>query len=144
MDVFTPGFSGLFLVTFLSATILPFSSELLLLFMLSKGYDPALCLIIATTGNSIGGLTNYGIGRLGNPKWLQKAGMNPEKLDRWEKSIQRYGSWLALLSWVPLIGDPLIVALGFFRTPFSKVTILLIIGKFVRYLIVISFYVYWK
>ncbi len=140
MEYISIGFTGLFIVTFLSATILPFSSELFLLLMLSKGYDPVFCLLIATLGNSLGGITNYGLGRLGDLKWLKKVGVTEQKLNQSTAKIQRYGSWLAFFSWVPIIGDPLVVALGYFRTPFSKVLPLLILGKFLRYLMIVGFY----
>lgn len=133
MDFISLGFTGLFLITFLSATILPFSSELFLMLMLSKGYDPFICLLIATLGNSLGGITNYGLGRLGNLKWLKKVGMTEDKLHKSSNKIQRYGGWLAFLSWVPFVGDPLLVGLGFFRTPFLNVLIPMVIGKFLRY-----------
>ena len=140
MEYISIGFTGLFIVTFLSATILPFSSELFLLLMLSKGYDPVFCLLIATSGNSLGGITNYGLGRLGDLKWLKKVGVTEQKLNQSTAKIQRYGSWLAFFSWVPIIGDPLVVALGYFRTHFSKVLPLLVIGKFLRYLFIVWFY----
>jgi membrane protein YqaA with SNARE-associated domain len=140
MDYFSIGFTGLFLITFLSATILPFSSELFLLLMLSKGFDPTTCLVVATIGNSLGGITNYGIGRLGKLKWLNKTGVSEEKLETYSISIQKYGSWLAFLSWIPIIGDPLVIALGYFRVPFIRVLILLIAGKFLRYLTITQFY----
>jgi membrane protein YqaA with SNARE-associated domain len=140
MEYISIGFTGLFIVTFLSATILPFSSELFLLLMLSKGYDPVFCLLIATSGNSLGGITNYGLGRLGDLKWLKKVGLTEQKLNLSTAKIQRYGSWLAFFSWVPIIGDPLVVALGYFKTPFSKVLPLLILGKFLRYLLIVWFY----
>lgn len=140
MDYFSIGFTGLFLITFLSATILPFSSELFLLLMLSKGFEPSTCLIIATTGNSLGGITNYGIGRLGNLKWLKRTGVSEDKLETYCFTIQKYGSWLAFLSWIPIIGDPLVIALGYFRVSFIRVFILLIAGKFLRYLAITQFY----
>ena len=65
MDTISLGFTGLFLLTFLSATILPILSEAFLLAMLAKGFDPMTCLTISTIGNSLGGITNYGIGKLG-------------------------------------------------------------------------------
>ena len=140
MDLISIGFTGLFIITFLSATILPFSSELFLLFMLSKGYDPIFCLVIATLGNSLGGITNYGLGRLGDLNWLKKIGFTETKLHQSTTKIQRYGNWLALFSWVPIIGDPLVVALGYFRAPFVKILPLLFIGKFLRYLLIVWFY----
>jgi membrane protein YqaA with SNARE-associated domain len=140
MDFISIGFFGLFIITFLSATILPFSSELFLLFMLSKGYDPILCLLVAAIGNSLGGITNYGLGKLGNLNWLKKVGVTEEKLDKSSIKIQRYGGWLAFFSWVPIIGDPLLVALGYFRVPFFRILILVILGKFLRYWLIVSIY----
>ncbi len=140
MDTISLGFTGLFLLTFLSATILPILSEAFLVAMLAKDFDPMTCLTIATIGNSLGGITNYGIGKLGNPKWLQKLGINELKLQKYNRNIAKYGSWLALLSWIPLIGDPLVIGLGFFRVSFTKVLILLVLGKFLRYLLIVGFY----
>ena len=141
MDTISLGFTGLFLLTFLSATILPILSEAFLLAMLAKGFDPMTCLTIATIGNSLGGITNYGIGKLGNLKWLQKLGINELKLQKYNPKIAKYGSWLALISWIPVIGDPLVIGLGFFRVSFTKVLILLVLGKFLRYLLIVGFYV---
>ena len=140
MDYFSFGFLGLFAITFLSATILPFSSELFLYLMLKQDYDPISCLIIATIGNSLGSITNYGVGRLGKIHWLKKLGMNEDKLEKRKITIQKYGSWIALFSWIPVIGDPLTIALGYFRVSFSKVLIFIFIGKFLRYLAIVSFY----
>ena len=140
MDTISLGFTGLFLLTFLSATILPILSEAFLLAMLAKDFDPMTCLTIATIGNSLGGITNYGIGKLGNPKWLQKLGINELKLQKYNRNIAKYGSWLALLSWIPVIGDPLVIGLGFFRVSFTKVLLLLVLGKFLRYLLIVGFY----
>lgn len=137
MEFFTIGYTGLFFICFLSATVLTFPSEVFLVYMLSKGYDPFYCLLIATIGNSLGGLTNYTIGRLGNPKWLRKLGMDEVKIEKRNMLIQKYGSWMALFSWVPFIGDPLVICLGFFRAPFFQVLILLVFGKLLRYLLVI-------
>jgi len=137
MDLISLGYFGLFFAAFLSATILPMSSEGILLLMLSQGFDPWICLLIATVGNSLGGLTNYGIGMLGDPKWFKRFGISEDKLIRFETRIQLYGFWLAFISWVPFIGDPLTVALGFFRVPFNKVLVLLILGKFLRYFVLI-------
>jgi membrane protein YqaA with SNARE-associated domain len=131
------GYIGLFFSCFLSATLLPFSSEAVVLFLLYKNYDGWLCLLIATTGNTLGGMTNYIIGLLGNPKWLQKLGIEEERIRSFELRIHKYGYWLALFSWVPFIGDPLTAALGFFRVSWKPVLLLVALGKFLRYLILI-------
>ena len=137
MDFFSLGYFGLFFASFLSATIVPFTSEGILLLFLGAAYNPILCLFCATVGNSLGGITNYIIGSFGNPLWLKRFGINENKLASFEKRIQKFGFWLAFFSWVPIIGDPMTIALGFFKVPFWKVLILLILGKFLRYFILV-------
>ena len=135
MDFISIGYSGLFLAGFLSATILPMNSEAVILLMLSQDFDPWICILVATIGNSLGGLTNYFLGILGNPKWLKRIGITEEKILTFEVRVQKYGYWLAFFSWVPFIGDPMTVALGFFRVSFWRVALLVILGKFLRYLV---------
>lgn len=130
------GYLGLFVITFLSATILPFSSELLLIGMLKNNYSVFNCVLIATIGNSLGGVTNYFIGKIGNPLWLKKVGMKETKIIKQQSIIQKYGAWLALVSWIPIIGDPLMIAIGFYRVPFIPFIILLVVGKAARYLVI--------
>ncbi|MEY4604392.1 MAG: hypothetical protein RIT43_1684 [Bacteroidota bacterium] len=130
-------YSALFVGSFLASTLLPFSSEAMLILALTQGSEPWSCLFIATTGNTLGGLTNYGVGLLGNPLWLKRFRISEDKLLRFEDRIKRHGFWLALLSWVPFVGDPLTAALGFFRVPFLPVLGLLTLGKFLRYLVLI-------
>jgi membrane protein YqaA with SNARE-associated domain len=134
MDFISIGYSGLFLAGFLSATILPMNSEAVILLMLSQDFDPWICILVATIGNSLGGLTNYFLGILGNPNWLKRIGITEEKILSFEVRVQKYGYWLAFFSWVPFIGDPMTVALGFFRVSFWRVALLVILGKFLRYL----------
>jgi len=135
MELFSIGFIGLFSASFLSATILPMSSEGILLLMLSQQYDPVSCLIVATIGNSIGGLTNYGLGMFGNALWFKRFGIKEEKLITFQERIQKRGYLLAFFSWVPFIGDPMTIALGFFKVPFIPVLFFIVLGKFLRYLV---------
>ena len=135
MDFISIGSSGLFFAGYLSATILPMNSEAFIFLMLSQDYDPLTCILVATIGNSLGGLTNYFLGLLGNPKWLKRIGITEEKILSFEVRVQKYGYWLAFFSWVPFIGDPMTMALGFFRVSFWRVALLVILGKFLRYLV---------
>ncbi len=137
---FEYGYFGLFLASFLAATILPVASEIFLTAMFHYGYEPLACLAIATAGNSMGAWLNYGIGYLGNPNWLRKLGAKPEKIAQWKVKIQRYGSWMALLCWLPFIGDIIGIGLGFFRVPWLPTFLLITVGKFVRYAIVTLFF----
>jgi membrane protein YqaA with SNARE-associated domain len=88
---------------------------------------------VATVGNSLGGLTNYWIGSLGQLKWLSRLGLSEKRLSELEAKIKKYGYWLAFFSWVPFIGDPMTIALGYFRVSFWRVTALVVLGKFLRY-----------
>lgn len=143
MEFESLGLIGLFLTTFLAATILPFSSEAILLYFLSKGVDPLLCLSIAIIGNSLGGITNYVMGRLGNPLWLTYIGVKEETIYKREEWVIKYGSLLAFFSWIPLIGDPLLVALGYFRSRILSTMIWMVVGKSLRYGVVFVLYYCW-
>jgi membrane protein YqaA with SNARE-associated domain len=116
---------------------LPFSSEVVLVYFLNQNVNPWICLSIVTAGNSLGGLTNYGLGTLGNLKWLKRIGVSEASILAQERWVVRFGSWIALFSWVPIIGDPLLVALGYYRSPLWITLILMFLGKFLRYWLII-------
>jgi membrane protein YqaA with SNARE-associated domain len=137
MDYLEVGYLGLFVVCFLSATILPLTSEGVLIAFLLSGGEPLTALLVATSGNVLGGSTNYFLGRIGEPKWLRKLGVKETRILRFENWVKRYGVWTALLSWVPIVGDPLTIALGFFRANWWWVFLLILIGKFLRYLLLV-------
>lgn len=140
MDYIELGFLGLFLACFLSATLLPLASEAVLLLFLGANFDPMATLWIATAGNVMGGLTNYGIGRLGNPQKVQNYLPNPKRFERLSQLVKRFGHWISLLTWLPFIGDPLTVILGFFRVHFLYFLLLATIGKFLRYYAIVYFW----
>ncbi|KRO87505.1 MAG: hypothetical protein ABR90_06705 [Cryomorphaceae bacterium BACL29 MAG-121220-bin8] len=130
------GFLGLFISSFLGATVIPLSSEVVLSVMIINGYDLNLSIIIATIGNWLGGLSSYYLGRLGNWNFLEKYfRIKKEKIARFKYRIDKWGSSLAFLCCLPLIGDPLAVSLGFFRINFIKVSIWMFIGKLVKYIL---------
>lgn len=122
------GLIGLFASSFLAATILPFSSEAVFLALLGLGAEPITCLVVATVGNSLGGLTNIVLGRFSR-RFFERKGRRLKGA----QLIQRYGAWIAWVSWVPFIGDPLLIAAGFYRTPFWLTTVFMIAGKGARY-----------
>ncbi len=134
------GYFGLFIGAFLAATVVPFSSDFLLIGMLALGGSPWIVIAVATAGNFLGGLTSYGIGRLGKWEWIEKLGVKPETLEKQKSKIDKYGAWIALLSWVPFIGDVFAVALGFYRTKFLPSAIFMFIGKFGRF---VAWYYIW-
>lgn len=137
------GYLGLFIASFLGATIIPFSSELVFSLLIIKGYDFNLSLLVATTGNWLGGLSSYFLGRLGKWSTLEKYfRLKKEKIVKFKTNIDKWGSLLAFFCWLPIVGDPIAVGLGFFRTNYVLVTIWMFIGKLIRY-IVWAFITYW-
>ena len=143
MTAFELGYLGLFITCFLAATILPIASEVFLITMLAAKYDPLSSLLIASTGNTLGSYLNFGIGYIGNPEWLKKLRVKQKTIESWKASIKKYGVWLALLSWLPIVGDIIGIALGFFRANIFWSFIFMAIGKFIRYLVVVLVYLYW-
>lgn len=130
------GLLGLFLSSFLAATIIPLSSEIVLSGLLLSGIDPISAIVVATSGNWLGGITTYFIGRLGRweliEKWFK---IQRETLEREQAKIDKWGALLAFVTWLPLIGDLLFIALGFYRIHFTKCALFSLIGRSVRFVV---------
>ena len=130
------GYIALFFAAFLAATVVPFSSEVVLTGMLAAGYNPVISIAVATLGNWLGSLTSYWIGRLGKWEWIEKYLKIPaSKIERVSNKIQGKEGWIAFFSWVPVIGDPIVVALGFLKTRFVTTMIWILIGKTARFVV---------
>lgn len=128
------GSLGMFIAGFLSGSILPFSSEVVLVGLLAGGANVWGLLIWGTIGNSLGSYVNYIIGTLGKEEWITKyAGVPPEKLQRGMKYVHRYGAWAGLLSWVPVVGELITVAMGYLRINQLASVTTIVVGKFLRY-----------
>jgi len=146
MDYLTLGYLGLFIGTFLSATLLPFTSEgILVAFFSSNTYennfDVFFIILIATLGNFLGGVTNYIIGYYASSeKLIKKFNLNKDKLKKWRKRLNKWGVWLGLISWLPIVGDPMVAVLGFYKVKIMPLSVLMFIGKLVRYIIIAYFY----
>ena len=137
------GYVGLFVGAFLAATILPFSSEILVTGLLLAGAKPFLIFIVATIGNWLGSVTTFGLGWLGKLKWIEKwFKVTPEKLEKQQAKISKYGSFLALFVWFPVVGDILALALGFYKVPPYKCILFMLIGKASRFAVYILMYKY--
>lgn len=128
------GLLGLFIGCFLAATIVPFSSDALYIAVLLAIKQPVACLVVGTLGNWLGGVTTYWLGRLAKWEWLEKTfKVKNETLEKQKRLIDKYGVWLALLSWVPGFGDVISLALGFYKSPAVWTLFLLLVGKFARF-----------
>lgn len=142
MDLSSLGLAGLFIGTFLAATVVPFSSDALYIGILATGINPVVCLVTGTLGNWIGGITTYFLGRVARWEWIERVfKVKRETLEKQKKHIDRFGVWTALVSWVPFIGDVLVIALGFYKTPAVPTIILLLIGKFLRFVVWTAFFI---
>jgi membrane protein YqaA with SNARE-associated domain len=128
----------LFASAFLAATIIPAQSEAVLTAMLVAGEHPwQTLLIVASVGNVLGSCVNWMLGRWVNHfsgrKWFPVSRASLDKAEGW---YRKYGRWSLLLSWVPIIGDPLTVAAGVLREPFPVFLAIVTIAKVGRYLVI--------
>jgi membrane protein YqaA with SNARE-associated domain len=129
---------GLFAAALLAATILPAQSEVVLAGMiLSERYHLWLLILVASIGNVLGSVVNWFLGRFiahfEDRRWFPVKRNQIAKAERW---YQRYGYWSLLLSWAPIVGDPLTVVAGVLREPLPVFLVLVTIAKVGRYLAV--------
>ena len=137
------GYLGLFFASFLAATIIPLGSEIVLSLLIYKGYDLSISLFVASLGNWAGGMSSYYLGRLGNFIMLKKYfKIDKSKILNFQDKIKKWGSSLAFFCWLPILGDPIAISLGFFKINYKIVAIWMLIGKVFRYLIW-AFFTYW-
>ena len=131
------GYLGLFISCFLAATfVIPFSPEVILGILIVKGFNLQLTIIIATIGNWLGGMTSYFIGRIVDWKKIEKYfKIKKQKVIAFKQRIDKWGSVLAFFTWFPLGGDILALSLGVFKVDVFKVSIWMLIGKFLRFVV---------
>lgn len=130
---------GLFLSALASATLLPGTSEVLLVGLMQQDLSHPLLWLWATSGNSLGSLVNWVLGRyfshLSHRRWFPVSAQSLEKAQHW---FQRYGVWSLLLSWAPVIGDPLTLLAGVMKIRLSVFIILVVIAKGARYALLLG------
>ena len=131
---------ALFASAFLAATLLPAQSELSLAALVANEAAPLWQLLaVATLGNTLGSVVNWLLGRwcmrFSDRKWFPVGEASLRKAEGW---YRRHGRWSLLLSWAPVIGDPLTVAAGLLREPFGSFVVLVGVAKFARYAVVVA------
>ncbi len=129
--------TSLFFVAFGAASLLPLASEPVLIGLLLAGHvEPWLLVAVASVGNTLGSLVNYGLGRMverfRHRRWFPAS---EASLDRARNWYHRWGRWSLLLSWAPIIGDPLTLVAGILREPLPSFILLVAIAKTARYVV---------
>ncbi|WP_026784324.1 YqaA family protein [Pleomorphomonas koreensis] len=130
-------YTGLFLTAFVAATVLPMQSEAALVGLLLADIQPVWALVtVASIGNVAGSAVNWllgrGVERFRERRWFP---VGPAAIDRAQGWYHRYGKWSLLLSWMPIVGDPLTVVAGVAREPFAVFLALVTVAKVGRYLV---------
>lgn len=132
------GYWGMFLSAFLAGSVLPFSSEAVMLGLLAAGVDPVPLLIYGSIGNVMGGMVNYGLGRLGKLEWLKKYfHLKQSSIDRAYQFMGGHGAWMGFFAFLPLLGSAITVVLGLTRANLPLSVFSITLGKVMRYSLLI-------
>ena len=132
------GYLGLFISALLAGSIVPFSSELVMIALIKVGLSPVMCVLFATLGNTIGGMTCYYMGRLGKISWIEKYfKVKKEKVDKMVKFLQGKGALMAFFTFLPAIGEVIAIALGFMRSNTWLTIVSMFVGKLIRYILLL-------
>jgi membrane protein YqaA with SNARE-associated domain len=127
----------LFFSAFISATLFPLGSEALLIYDITQGHNWVWLLFFATTGNVLGSCVNYYLGLKGEVYLEEKKYIKKEKMSKYKYYFDRYGGYSLLLSWMPLIGDPITFMAGVLKYNFKYFLVLVLIAKLGRYTLLV-------
>ena len=128
----------MFLSAILAGSILPFSSETIMVALLAAGVSPWTLLLTASVGNTLGGITCYSMGLVASPEWLQRTFRVKDKhMQRARAMVDRWGIWVALLCWLPLLGSAILLTLGIMRSKPIATNLMMILGRTLRYVFVL-------
>ena len=134
------GYWGMFVAAFIAGSVFPFSSEAVLTALQLTGLEPIRLFFFATAGNVGGSMFNYAVGTLGKMEWIEKyLHVDPEKVKRTTRWMERYGAWIGLLCFLPILGSVIAVTLGFARANPWHSFLTITIGKAARYALLIFF-----
>lgn len=132
------GYWGMFISAFLAGSVLPFSSEAVMLGLLAAGVDPVPLLIYGSIGNVMGGMVNYGLGRLGKLEWLKKYfHLKQSSINRAYQFMGGHGAWMGFFAFLPILGSAITVVLGLTRANIPLSVFSITLGKVMRYALLI-------
>jgi len=127
----------LFIVAFLSGSLLPLGSEALFLYDIKVYNNIALLTITATIGNTLGSVLNYYMGLKGEEFLIKRAYLSLKKLNLAKKRFNKYGAIVLLFAFLPVVGDPLTFIAGALQYNFKKFLILVFLSKGFRYVFIV-------
>ena len=128
------GYAGMFIAAFLSGSVIPFSSELVMIGLIQLGLNPIFTILAGTLGNSLGSMTCYWVGMLGNMHWIERLfHVKPKQLERAERYVRVRGAWVSLFCFLPALGEAIAIVLGMMRANGWSVFLYMTIGKLLRY-----------
>lgn len=132
------GYWGLFISALVAGSILPFSSEAVMVVLVGMGLDPVWCLVAASAGNTLGGMTCYWIGSLGRTEWITRLGVSTRQLARARKFLSGRGAMMAFFAFLPTIGEAIAVVLGLMRSNVWITAGSMLAGKTLRYVVILA------
>lgn len=132
------GYWGMLIAAFMAGSILPFSSEAVMLGLIAAGLRPWELVIYASVGNVAGSMLNYGIGRLGKLEWIEKyLHISQKSMDKARKFMGGHGAWMGVFSFLPGIGEGITVVLGLMRANIPISVTSITVGKVLRYILLV-------
>lgn len=134
------GYWGLFLSALIAGSILPFSSEAVMIVLVGMGLDPVWCVVAASLGNTLGGVTCYWIGSLGKTEWIARLGVSTRQLARARKFLSGRGALMAFFAFLPAIGEAIAIVLGLMRSNRPLTFGSMLIGKTLRYIVALAIF----
>jgi membrane protein YqaA with SNARE-associated domain len=132
------GYWGLFLSALIAGSVLPFSSEAVMVVLAGMGLDPVGCVVAAALGNMLGGMTCYWIGTLGKTEWITRLGVSTRQLARARKFLSGRGALMAFFAFLPTIGEAIAIVLGLMRSNVWLTGGAMLAGKTLRYIVVLA------
>ena len=132
------GVWGMFLSAILAGSVLPFSSEAVMIALLAMGVDSWELIIWGTAGNVLGSVINYGIGRLGREEWFEKyLHVSPESMDKARRFVKGRGAYMGFFAFIPLLGSAITILLGLMRANATVTFLFIFLGKIIRYILLV-------
>ncbi len=136
------GYWGMLIAAFIAGSFLPFSSEAVMVGLVAAGLEPVPLAIYGTIGNWLGSMFNYGVGRLGKMEWIEKyLHVKKENIDKAQRFLGGRGALMGFFAFLPLIGTAISILLGLMRANLPLTALSTLVGKFLRYALIMAFFI---